>query len=339
MHFTGDDLSRIRLASGPDPLWETVLSITLLGTTQGQTVFGPWRADVRAGLGRLPRGQLRLLRSLAPPFGNFPDFLTPQQASLGVETGIEAVLATPRRRLRRELEVLPGVPSWARPLADGDPEVLAVLGHALRAYHHAALAPYWPRMQALVDAERAVQARTLLDYGSEGLLAGLGPAMRWRPPLLEVDYPVEHDIHLDGRGLVLVPSAFCWRIPITLIDPSLPPVLVYPLPRTQDWWSLEGSTDPKALSSLLGPTRAACLRLLEDGCTTGELARRAGVAPPTASQHATALREAGLTTSTRQGNTVLHTLTPLGAALLQANPAHARPHRQRQEHGRGQQKH
>ncbi|MEW2515984.1 winged helix-turn-helix domain-containing protein, partial [Streptomyces sp. NPDC046870] len=177
------------------------------------------------------------------------------------------------------------------------------------------------RMQALVDAERAVQARTLLDSGSEGLLAGLGPAMRWRPPVLQVNYPVEHDIHLDGRGLVLVPSVFCWRVPITLIDPSLPPVLVYPLPRTQGWWSLEGTKDhPKALSSLLGPTRAACLRLIEDGCTTGELARRTGVAPPTASQHATALREAGLTTSTRQGNTVLHTLTPLRGSLASSQP-------------------
>ncbi|MER5838786.1 winged helix-turn-helix domain-containing protein [Streptomyces prasinus] len=303
-----------------------MLSLTLLGTAQGRAVFGPWRAQVRVGLGRLPRGQLRLLRHLAPPVGDFPDFLTPPQASLGVEAGIEAVLATPRRRLRRELEVLPSVPSWARPLADGEPLALAGLGQALRSYHRAAVAPYWPRMQALIDAERAVRAHALLDHGSEGLLVGLGPTMQWKPPVLEVDYHLEHDIHLAGRGLTLVPSAFCWRMPITLIDPALPPVLVYPLPRTPDWWTgPAGSPGPRALANLLGPTRAACLRAIEDGCTTGEVARRTGVAPPTASQHATALREAGLTASTRHGNTVLHTLTPLGTALLRANSGPAPP--------------
>ncbi|MFI0899057.1 ArsR/SmtB family transcription factor [Streptomyces sp. NPDC020983] len=59
--------------------------------------------------------------------------------------------------------------------------------------------------------------------------------------------------------------------------------------------------------------------MIEGGCTTGELARRTGVTPPTASQHATTLREAGLTTSTRLRNTILHTLTPLGTALLRTN--------------------
>jgi DNA-binding transcriptional ArsR family regulator len=326
VHFTGDDLSRIRFAEGPDPLWETVLSLTLLGTARGRAVFGPWRARARMRLGRLPRWQLQVLRSLAPPIGDFPDFLTPQEASQGVEAGIEAVLTTPRQRLRQELLILPGTPSWARPLADGEPEALSDLGRALRGYYRAAVAPYWPRMQALVDAERAIRARAVLDHGSHGLLSTLGPTMRWKPPVLEVDYPRERDIHLEGRGLVLVPSAFCWHTPITLIDPGLPPVLVYPLTRGPGWWT--GPTDtpgPKPLANLLGPTRAACLRVIEDGCTTGELARRIGVAAPTASQHATVLREADLITSTRQGNTVLHTLTPLGAALLQANPIATHP--------------
>ncbi|MFI6886853.1 ArsR/SmtB family transcription factor [Streptosporangium canum] len=317
LHFTGDDLSRIRIASRPDPLWETVLSITLLGSGLGRTMFGPWRARARTELRRLPREHLHLLRHLAPPRGAFPDFLTPPQASEGLEEGIEAVMATPRRRLRRELAVLPGLPSHARPLADGAPEKLAALGEALRAYHHAVIAPYRSRMQALVDDERAIRSRSLLDHGSEGLLAGLGPTMRWNSPVLEADYPRDHEIHLAGRGLLLIPSAFCWRFPITFVDPDLSPALVYPVPRMQDWWTgSTGGNGPRTLANLLGTTRAACLRVIENGCTTGELARRADVAPSTASQHASTLREAGLIATTRLGNTVVHTLTPLGAALL-----------------------
>jgi DNA-binding transcriptional ArsR family regulator len=52
------------------------------------------------------------------------------------------------------------------------------------------------------------------------------------------------------------------------------------------------------------------------GCTTSELARRVGVSLASASQHASVLREAGLVHTLRQGGAVLHTLTPLGAALL-----------------------
>lgn len=323
LYFSSDDLSRIRFTRRPDALWEAALSLTMLGSTQGRAVFSPWRAHARTELARLPQEQLRLLRYVAPPRGpvprqcSFPDFLTPPQASQGLEEGIDAVLSTPRRRLRRELEPLPGRPSWARPLTDGDPETLTHLGRALRNYHQAVIAPYEPRIQTLIDSERAIRTQPMVDHGSEALLRNLGPSMRWNPPILEVDYPLEHEIHLAGRGLRLMPSAFCWRNPITLIDPDLPPVLVYPVHRTHHWWTNPvGSQGPRALANLLGFTRAACLQVIEDGCTTGELARRVGIAQPTASQHATTLREAGLITTIRLANTVIHTLTPLGAALL-----------------------
>ncbi|MGW5324504.1 ArsR/SmtB family transcription factor [Streptomyces sp. NPDC004014] len=267
----------------------------------------------------MPQQQLRILRCVAPPVGDFPDFLTPPQASQGVEAGFEAVLTTPRRQLRRDLKVLRALPSWVRPLVDGEFEALSRLGEALRVYYRVAVAPTLPRIQTMLDAERAVHSRAVLDNGVDGLLTSLGPAMRWRPPVLEVDYPVEHDIHLAGRGLRLVPSAFCWYMPVTLVDPDLPPVLVYPLPRGPQWWTGPSGAASRPLANLLGATRAACLSLVENGCTTGELARGTGVSAPAASRHATSLREAGLTTSVRRGAAVFHTLTPLGSALLRAS--------------------
>lgn len=318
IHFTADDLSRVRLASAPDPLWETVLSMTLLGTRRGPAVFDSWRANIRARLQRLSPWQVRLMRYLAPSKGDFPDFLTPPEASQGLEAGIEAILRTPQSRMRREITALAGTSELARPLADGEPGALVKLAEAVRGYHQAAVAPYWRQIQALVDADRAVRARALLDRGVEGLLATLPPILRWRRPVLEANYPIEHDIDLQGRGLTLVPSAFCWQYPITLVDPSLPPVVVYPAPnRGPGWWANPlGLRQERRLANLLGHTRAAVLTVIEDGCTTNELARRVGISPPTASQHATVLREAGLITSTRQGNTVIHTITPLGTALI-----------------------
>lgn len=321
LHFTTEDLSRVRLAPRPDAMWETVLSATLLASRRGAAVFGPWRSEISNRLRRLAPWQARLLKSLVPPIGDFPDFLTPPEGTQGFEAGIDAVLSTSRRRIRKEITALAGAPQPARPLVDGGREALERLGETLRDYHQAAVAPYWPRVRELVDADRAVRARALLDDGVHGLLAGLRPALRWRPPVLEANYPVEHDIHLQGRGLLLVPSVFCRHNPVTLIDPNLPPVVVYPAVSRRPGWSVD-ATGPsgRSLENLLGPTRASALRVIEDGCTTSELARRVGISSPAASQHATALRAAGLVTSMRQGNTVIHTLTSLGAALLQANP-------------------
>ena len=251
---------------------------------------------------------------------NFPDFLTPPQATPGLDTGIEAVLATPKRQLRQDLAVLTDAPSWARPLADADRITLTDLGNALHGYHRAALAPLWPRIQTLIDADRAVRARALLDHGIHGLLHSLRPTMRWSPPVLEADYPVDRDLHLSGRGLLLVPSVFCHRTPVTLIDADLRPVLVYPVTKEPGWWADLGHAPGDSLVRLLGTSRAAALHVIEDGCTTGELARRIGVSAPTASQHTAVLREANLIASCRHSNTVIHTLTPLGTALLTANP-------------------
>ncbi|MEU6548492.1 winged helix-turn-helix domain-containing protein [Streptomyces sp. NPDC046859] len=291
-----------------------------MATRQGRAVFDIWRADARTALRRLPRHQLHLVRALAPPRGSFPDFLNPTESSQGLAEGVAAVLSTPRRRLGQEMSVLARAPRWLRPLAEGEPAALEFLGEALHGYFHAALAPHWSAVRAQVEADRAVRAREILRGGVDALLSGLGPSMRWRPPVLETAYPFDRDLRLDGRGLLLVPSVFCWQMPITLTDPDLSPVLVYPAARSYRWWlPQQTGTEPRALARLLGHGRAVVLRALEDGGTTSEVARRVGVTPATASEHVGILREAGLAASVRDRNTVLHVLTPLGASLLTAN--------------------
>lgn len=321
VHFTREDLLRTRLAPGPDPLWEVILSVNLLGNRDGQAVFDAWRVRTRSKLRHLPPEQIRLIRCLAPPCGDFPDFLTPPQAAHGLAAGVEAVLSTPVPRIRQELAVLPRLPMWTRPLINGEPAALRMLGQSLHAYYTCAVATRWQHIQALIDADRGVRARAVLHGGVEAMLESFRPTLRWSRPVLEADYPVDRDLHLKGRGLLLIPSVFCWRTPVTLIDPDLTPILVYPVARGPQWWTGDhaGLRGGQALRRLLGESRAMALRAVEDGCTTGELARRIGLASPTASQHATALREAGLIASTRRGNTVIHTLTPLGVGVLAAN--------------------
>jgi DNA-binding transcriptional ArsR family regulator len=319
IHISGEDLARIRVAERPDPMWETVLSAHRFRDRRGPHVFGEWRERARRRLGALPA----TLRALVPTRGYFPDFLTPIESSDGMAAGIEALRSTPRARLTAELTLVEAgqrraLPGWARALAAGEREMVERLAADLQRYHREVVADaaVWPRVQAGVDADRAVRVRNLLTGGAEGLLSGLRPVLRWNPPVLEADYPVDRDVRLDGRGLLLIPSFFCWRNPVAYVDPLLPPVLVYPIEHTQ--WP--GCEDNAALGRLLGSTRARVLRCIEHGTTTGELARRARVSPASASQHASVLREAGLVMSVRRGNEVVHTLTPLGTGLLPRMP-------------------
>ncbi|MFG3494026.1 ArsR/SmtB family transcription factor [Streptomyces sp. NPDC047928] len=327
IHFNGADLAGVRMAARPDVLWETILSFHRLRDRRGALLYGEWRSETRTRL----NGETRLLGALVPPRGYFPDFLTPPEGLHGLDTALEAVRGTPPARLHTELALLGSsrsaaapLPGWAAQLAEGRPAPFGKLIGALRAYHRAAVEPYWTYVQARVEADRAVRGRALLDGGADELLASLPPMLRWRSPVLEADYPVDRDVHLGGRGLLLQPSYFCRGTAVMYRDPDLPPVLVYPVTHTD----APASGDPggPSLGRLVGHTRSAVLKAIGHGGTTSELARRAGVSLASASQHAGVLREAGLVVTLRQGSSVLHTLTPLGAALLHGG---AQPERRR----------
>lgn len=308
--FGGEDLGRVRVARRPHALWETVLSLQALRTRQRTPLTG-WR-DVALARLAAPRAAaaLRTLHPLVPVRGYFPDFLTPADDDL--EGGIAAVLDTPHRRVAAELELLA---DSSGDRADGPPvsRRLRRVGEALADYHEAAVAPYMPRMRALIDADRAIRARALLDGGVEGLLKTLRPAVRWRRPVLEADYPVDQELRLDGRGLLLVPSVFCERTPVSLLDPNLPPTLIYPI----DDSGPAATPADDGLAALVGTTRGEVLRRLgEAAATTSELARVLDISTASASQHASVLRRSGLVVSRRAGNAMIHRITPLGAALL-----------------------
>ncbi|MFB7053662.1 ArsR/SmtB family transcription factor [Streptomyces vinaceus] len=340
IHFTGVDLARVRMAGRPDALWETILSFHRLRDRRDARLFGEWRTETRSRL----NSETRLLGALIPSRGYFPDFLTPVEGQYGWDVGLDALRGIRPERMRRELALLGAgtgvgaafgmpsavgggadapVPRRLRDFMEGGTKHLPRLLGELRGYHRAAVEPYWTHIQAQIEAERAARGRALLDGGADELLASLPPMLRWRAPVLECDYPVDRDVRLRGRGLLLQPSFFCRRTAVTLHDPELPPVLVYPAAAQLASASAAGESirpleeqRQRTLGKLVGHTRSVVLRAIGDGATTSELARRAGVSLASASQHACVMREAGLVTTLRRGNAVLHTVTPLGAALL-----------------------
>ncbi|GAA1796537.1 winged helix-turn-helix domain-containing protein [Luedemannella flava] len=345
--FAAEDIARIKVLPEPDPIWELVLSMFRLRGRNLDPALSTWRAAALAELRRpylsrvdptRPRGarsdaprpdpsrdlprELSLVFSLLPVQGYFADFLTPSDAvGADLDAGLEAIRGTPTRLLRADLDLIAAgnvLPTAAGGVARGDAATMTALTDVMRSYYDAVLAPVWSRVAGAFDAERTRLGQVALDGGVVGLLSALSPLMRWDDGVLHVNYPVEQELRLDGRGLVLVPSYFCWRYPVTLRDPDRAPVLVYPLTRPQVWVDPEGiEADPRAqLGALLGRNRAAVLAAVNGGCSTSELARRVGVSLAAASQHATVLRNAGLVNSRRHRHTMVHTLTSLGLAML-----------------------
>ncbi|MEU8873011.1 helix-turn-helix transcriptional regulator [Streptomyces javensis] len=254
----------------------------------------------------------------------------------GPEELLETVRRTPaphlRADLRRWAELQGRVPSWTHRIGD-EPKLFQQVVHTLGEAHERLITPYWPQIERAACADRALRVGHLAEGGVEGLLRRLNPAyVRWRSPVLELTTAsgVSGDVHLGGQGLLLIPSLFGTAHSIINPDADPQPWLTFPLRHDDDLTALPAATTaatltsvPHCLARLLGRTRATVLCSVADhpGCTTTELARYAAIAPASASEHATVLRGAGLTTLSRHRNTVFHTLAPAGVSLLNASTA------------------
>ncbi|MFI8849245.1 winged helix-turn-helix domain-containing protein [Streptomyces sp. NPDC053499] len=326
IHFTVEDLARTRVAQ-PPPLMELSAAVRTLQGRSHPVRFGAWRRSVFAGL----KPKARMVLDLIPPGGWAPTFLTSAGQGSPQEL-LERARSTPRSQIRKDLahvaEWQP-LPSWAHHLAD-DPELQRQLYDSLDHVCAVLLSPHWQQLAREAAADRDVRMRQVLTGGVEALLASVHPQrVRWNPPVLEFAMlsGFDGDLHLGGRGMLFVPSLFGADGPAVDIDAEPQPVMRYPVSHTRTSDSAPLFVPPaqharsgcrSPLASLLGQTRAAVLLTIAEhpGCSTKELAALSGIAPPSASEHASVLRAAGLIRTSRHRNTALHSPTPLGTALL-----------------------
>ncbi|WP_216206862.1 winged helix-turn-helix domain-containing protein [Amycolatopsis aidingensis] len=330
IHFTTDDLARTRIAAAPQPLVELNVAVRMLQDSRHHPVrFGAWR---RTALSRLP-AQARLVFDLIPVQEWGLDLLTPPGAG-DPRALLEQVRSTPARRLRLELAQLAALREHRRPLPrwteriNHDPRLLQQVADLLEQVCRHAIEPYARTLHASTMADRSVRARHIAKGGMDRMLSGLIPGrVRWEPPVLVVTKPggADVDIDLGGRGLLLVPSLFGSDYPILALDAEPQPLMTYPVHDTNPDQPLPAPvsigptpTTPHALASLLGRTRATVLTVIGEhpGCTTAELGALAGIAPASASEHASILRKAGLVTTIRHHKAALHSLTQAGVVLL-----------------------
>ncbi len=325
IHFTADDLERIQVWPTLGPLAETVTAMGLLRCPQQpRATYRQWRGQVKDRL----TPQMAALTAMIPPGSKGVDLSMLTGPAATLEEGVKALLTVPREHLLMEMEFTDRkhkLPAGVWAAAETGGQARLQLAAAAVAAHQVLVEPYWTRIQACLHAEHVARLRTLAAGGPDRLLASLQSQwVRWRPPVLEVLVPADHDVELNGLGLALMPSAFVGQIPSLHHNPndpgSAPWLVVPPADGRMEQRHLWGDPRPRgaALAALVGRNRAAVLRTIAEGCSTTELAGRVGISLAAASQHASVLRDAGLITTHRQGSAVLHVLTPLGAELLHA---------------------
>ena len=322
--FTVEDLARTRIAARPNPLCELVVAMRKLKFAEHPVRLAAWRRDVARRL----RPEARMALDLVPRSGIMPGFLAPPGTGTADEL-MDRIRAVPRSLIRSDLADVVAhrsLPAWTRHLAD-DPDRLRQLCDSLQHVHDHLLRPHWNEITAVTEADMAARARQAVSGGLGEVLGRVNPRwMRWAPPVLEVTMPsgLDGDLHLAGRGLLLVPSVFGTDTPVIGPDAEPQPFLLYPaggprglaaaLAPQEAPWRPAGAG---SLSSVLGTTRAAVLFAVIErpGCSTKELAHAVGIAPASASEHATLLREAGLIRTTRRGSAVSHNATSAAVEL------------------------
>ncbi|OKI52944.1 ArsR/SmtB family transcription factor [Micromonospora sp. CB01531] len=323
LRFGAADVAGVRLAISP--VGETVSSMWALDDPVRHAVHLPWIDPARATLRRPDIAvRVRPLVELTRPRRWLPDFLTPPAARPDVELAeqLEQIAATPPDVVVRDLlATAPRRPlspfGWA--LLNDPRGLLPQLVTALRVWYDEAIAPDWPRIRALLEADIAHRAALLADAGAGQFFGQLHPTLRWLGDCVISDDPWRLDFDLGGRGLVLNPGIFTDRRVLWNLLEDSPPAGTYPVRAVGTLWEVSPVPPGDPLARVVGAGRAALLSLLDTAATTTDLARRVGMSCGNVSQHLSALLAAGLITRTRQGRHVLYRNTEAGMALLRAS--------------------
>ncbi|MFG2848515.1 ArsR/SmtB family transcription factor [Kitasatospora sp. NPDC048296] len=291
-----------------------------------------WQRTVRR---HVPHAAAPLLELINSHPWYVPDFLTPllpaahNTAGALLAAELDALRSATEAQIRADLryvDALPGVPSSVLELREGAGRHLARLVDAAHSLFRSCLAEDWPGIEQRLRTDIAHRGAQMASSGSGVVLTGLSSRLTWRDNntlTVALDGcrrrqgPQESTVSLSGHGLVLMPSPFAGADSIIItgsVTASRQAVIAY---RAAS--SPPAAHERDALTALVGRGRARALRAVQGTATTTDLARRLGVGKSTASEHAAALRAAGLVTTHRTGRNVRHTTTDLARRLLTDN--------------------
>lgn len=332
------ELARTRLAISP--LSETIAGLQQLGVWRHQA----HRRWIRWAAGELAARPLALPRTWPLIVGDrpsWPQFLLPAPAAAGttIDDNLAALQRTTARQVRASLRRVFGddPPASAAELAADPAAGLRAIAAELREAHDRLIAPHWPRIRAVLEADIAYRARQLADGGSQRLLADLHPDLSWHDGRLTLVDVARGDGVASGTapgGLVLVPLVLGPPYVLIKLRTTTQTTVRYPARGVGTLWTAGTRPAGDSAVRLLGRPRARLLEALRSPATTTGLARALDVTPSAVAQHLAVLRATGLVAGQRTGRSVLYRATERGLALLErpAGAPAARPEPGEQGH-------
>ncbi len=329
IHLGTEDLANIRFAFSAAS--ELLASLRVLADPARHAIHLPW-----ADSARKPAEGFPLLRALVAPEGLVPDFITPTPEGPFPEFGeeLERVRSATPDQVRQEARdwreslderlhagrISASFAERAKNFADAlvsEPERwIPAVADEMQGYWDTLVAPHWPRIRALLEGDVLARARELALGGPDQLFDNLTPRISWRDGALHIEHAWDHDEYANGRGMLLIPSAFIWPGVSVQVATAGQPWVAYPSRGVVELWESDVRRTPPGLGELIGEARASILRVIDLPMTTGEIAARLGVTPAAVSQQLAILRRTGVVRANRVGRGVYSSRTPLGDSLL-----------------------
>jgi DNA-binding transcriptional ArsR family regulator len=319
MRLSSAFLARMRFAYSP--LAETAKSLYMVNSGVIHPLHRGWYERVRSDLGQVDR---EVLSAVVPPGGHVAEFLFvgATATTTTIEQQLQLVADWPLEHFVSELvqawRGVVGLSAAARRLidlgADGPPRV----ADALEQYWRVAVAPYWPQLRAVLDADVAYRVGKLAQGGIAEVMQDLHPSIELTENAIRIASAAEGDV--DGGSLTLVPCVFIWPHLWVELGLAGEPSLTYGARGVGALWQDgDGAAEEEvALGALLGRSRAEILVSLALPRSTTDLARSLGLTPPTVSSHLAILRRGGLVTCWRSGRRVLYRRTRVGSTIVAA---------------------
>jgi DNA-binding transcriptional ArsR family regulator len=321
--LTPGDISAIRF--GLSPGMELAGAVRTLVDPRQHPLHWGWVRGVRE---HVPAAAFQLLGALIGGAGYLPDFLTSTPGwDLTPDVELARLRKTDLGGIRRDLHKVIVRSSGARraiveQLAADPAQTRTLVANAWEEVWQAVLDPQWRTLERLLRADIGSRARRISEHGLAAMVATLDDQVSWLGDSVLVAIPTHSQvIDCTGTGLMLVPSVFRRSCGV-VGDAPAHPMLFYPAHGISETWHGQAVGDGAALGSLLGDGRARVLSTLTEPLSTSETARACELAVSTASHHLTVLRDAGLVTSRRVAQMVLHARTPIGDALVAAPTGH-----------------
>jgi len=172
--------------------------------------------------------------------------------------------------------------------------------------------PEWPAREQRLRADVVARTARLSAEGWASVFPNLEGTLQWLGDgRLEVNDLRDPPLPLDRAEQLTFVPAHCVRGWVVWDRPTRFG-LVYP---ARGILADAVVPAPDGLDRLVGPNRAAILRLLGTPVSTSHLAALTGLSVGSVSDHLRVLLDAGTVTKRRSGREVLYWHTPLGAAL------------------------